>query len=43
MLHLILMVLGLVLFLLEGIGVSYPRVQMGWIGAACVTGALLLR
>ena len=39
MLRLILLVFALVFFLLAAAGVTYSRVQFGWLGLACLTGA----
>lgn len=42
MFTLILLVLAFVLFLLAGFNVTHPRCNLGWLGAACATLALLL-
>lgn len=41
MIALILTVAALVLFVLAGLNLSHARVQLGWLGLACLTVALL--
>jgi hypothetical protein len=41
-LNLILLVAGFILFVLAGLGVSGGRLQLGWLGLACITLAVLL-
>jgi hypothetical protein len=42
-LHSILIVLAFLLFLLKGVGVGHPRIDLGWIGLACLTFAIWMR
>lgn len=42
MFHLILLILALVLFLLEGFHVSAPRCALGWLGLAALAGSFLV-
>ena len=37
-----LLILALVLFMLAGLGIGGPRLNLGWYGLACVTLAVLL-
>ena len=39
MLRLVLLVFALVFFLLATVNMNHPRVQFGWLGLACLTGA----
>jgi len=41
--HLIFLILAFLLFLLAGFGVSYGRLNLGWLGLASLTLALWLR
>lgn len=42
MIGLILLIAALILFILAALNVSSPRVALGWAGAACVVGAMLV-
>jgi len=42
MIHLVLLVLALVLFVLAGIEIKVSRVNLGWIGLACLVGSQLM-
>lgn len=42
MLHLILVILALILFLLAGADVRMRRVNLGWLGLACLAGSMLV-
>jgi hypothetical protein len=42
-LHVVLLVLAFLLFLLAGLGVTYARFNLGWLGAAALTVALFVR
>lgn len=39
---LIFLVFALVLFILAGLNVAHPRLNLGWLGLACLTLALWL-
>ena len=41
-LHLIFLVLAFLLFVLAGVGVVHPRVNLGWLGLAFLTLAVWL-
>lgn len=39
MLRLVLLILSIVFFLLAACGVTFPRINFGWLGLACLAGA----
>ena len=42
MIHMILLILALLLFVAAGVGVTYGKLQLGWLGLACWAASMLV-